>query len=81
MGTDNAGHKRFSALGRKEQCSKQKNITTTFGTSLFLTQYQMRYVIHMPPTTTDLAIDLMMVAYKNRQNETAVARANNSDLL
>ena len=51
----------------------------TFGKLLFLTQYQMRYVIHMPPTTTDLAIDLMMVAYKNRQNATKYTRANNPD--
>ena len=35
----------------------------------------------MPPITEDLAIKQTMVAYGNRQNPTAFARANNSDLL
>ena len=35
----------------------------------------------MPPNTKDLVINQMMVAYGNRQNPTAFARANNSDLL
>ena len=35
----------------------------------------------MPPNTTDLVIDQTMVAYGNRQNATAFARAKNSDLL
>ena len=41
----------------------------------------MRYAIYIPPNTKDLAINLTMVAYGNRQNATAFARANNSDLL
>ena len=41
----------------------------------------MRYAIFMPPNTKDLAINQTMVAYGNRQNATAFARANNSDLL
>ena len=35
----------------------------------------------MPPNTKDLAINQTMVAYGNQQNATALARANNSDLL
>ena len=41
----------------------------------------MRYAIYMPPNTKDLAIKHTMVAYGNRQNATAFARANNFDLL
>ena len=41
----------------------------------------MRYATSMPPNTKDLAINQAMVAYGNRQNATAFARANNSDLL
>ena len=41
----------------------------------------MRYAIYMPPNTKDLAINQTMVAYGARQNATAFARANNSDLL
>ena len=33
---------------------KDHFITTTFGTSLFITQYQMRYSIYMPLNTKDL---------------------------
>ena len=72
---------RFSALRKKRAKLKTKNITTTFGKSLFLTKYRMRYAIYMPPNTKDLAIKQTMIAYENRQNETAFARANNSDLL
>ena len=50
---------------------------TTFGKSLFL----MRYAIYMPPNTKDLAINHTTVVYRNRQNATAFARANNSNLL
>ena len=39
----------------------------TFGKSLFLTKYRMRYAIYMPPNTKDLAINQTMVAYGNRQ--------------
>ena len=49
MGTDNTGKK------AREQT---KNITTTFGKLLFLTQYRMRYSIYIPPNTKDLAISL-----------------------
>ena len=60
---------------------KTKKITTTFGKSLFLIKYRMRNAIYMPPNTKDLAITQTMAAYGNRQNETAFAGANNSDLL
>ena len=53
----------------------------TFGKSIFVITYRMRYVVYMPPDTKDLAINRAMVAYENRQNATAFARANNSDLL
>ena len=60
--------KRFSVLRKKEQSSKQKNITMTFGKSLFLTQFRMRHAIYIPPNSKDLAINLAMVAYGNRQS-------------
>ena len=41
----------------------------------------MRSAIYMPPNTKDFAINLTVVAYENRQNAIAFARANNSDLL
>ena len=41
----------------------------------------MRYAIYKPPNPKDLAINQTMVAYGNRRNATAFARANNSDLL
>ena len=44
--------------------------------SLFLIKYRMRYAIYMPSNTKDLAINQTMVAYGNRQNATAFARAN-----
>ena len=79
--TNNARNKkRFSVL-RKKIKAKNKKITTTFGKSLFLIKYQMRYAIYIPPNTKDLAINLTMVAYGNRENATTFARANNSDLL
>ena len=53
----------------------------TFGKSLFINKYRMRYAIYTPPNTKDLAINQTMVAYGNRQNATAFARANNSDFL
>ena len=81
VGTDNAGHKKIFCPPKKKQSSKQKNVTTTFGKPLFLTQYWMRYVIYIPPNTKDLTINLAMIAYGNRQNETTFARASNSDLL
>ena len=58
-----------------------KIITTTFGKSLFLTHYRMRYAIYLPTNTKDLVINLTMVAYGNRQNAITFTRANNSDLL
>ena len=60
---------------------KTKNITTTFGKSVFLTKHRMRYAIYIPPNTKDLAINPTKSAYGNRQNATALARANNSNLL
>ena len=41
----------------------------------------MRYASYMPQNTKDLAINQTMVADGNRQDATAFARANNSDLL
>ena len=73
--------KRFSVLRKKRAKPKTKNITTTFGKSLFLIKYRMRYVIYMLPNTKNLAINQTMVAYGNRQNAIAFVRANNSDLL
>ena len=74
--------KRFSVLRKKEQILKaKKNVTTTFGKSWFLTWCRMRYAIYIPPNTKDLAINLWMPAYGNRQNAITFARANNSDLL
>ena len=58
-----------------------RNITTTFGKSLFLAEYRMRYAIYIPQNTKYLAINQMMVAYGKQQNATAFARANNFDLL
>ena len=60
--------KDFLSSEKKEQGYKQKDITTTFEKSLFLTQYPMHYEIHIPPDTKDLAINLTMVVYGNRQN-------------
>ena len=73
--------KRFSVLRKKRAKLKSKTITTSFGKSLFLIKHRMRYAIYMPPYTKDLAINQTMVAYGKRQNSTAFARANNSDLL
>ena len=72
---------RFSVLRKKRAKPKAKKITTTFGKSLFLIQYRMRYAIYMPPNTKDLAINQTMIVYGNWQNATTFARANNSDLL
>ena len=73
--------KRFSVLRKKGAMPNTKKITTTFGKSLVLIQYRMRYAIYMLSNTKDLAINQTMVAFGNRQNATAFARANNSDLL
>ena len=73
--------KKIFCLPKKRAKPKTKKITTTFGKSLFLLIYRMRYAIYMPPNTKDLAINQTMVAYGNRQSATAFARANNSDLL
>ena len=58
--------KRFSVLRKKEQCSKQRNTTTTFGKSLFLTQYRMRNAIYIPPNTKDRVINLTMETDKTQ---------------
>ena len=82
METNNAEHRKdFLSSEKKSRAKNEKNITTTFGKSLFLTQYRMRYAIHIPLDTKDLAINLTMVAYGNRQNAITFTRANNSDLL
>ena len=73
--------KRFSVLRKKRANLKTTNITTTFGESLFLTQYRMRYGIYIPLNKKDLAINQTTVAYENQQNATTFSRANNSDLL
>ena len=79
--TNNARKKRFFVLRKNRAKLKNKKITATFGMLLFLIKYRMRYAIYMLPNTKDLAINHTMVAYGNRQNATAFARANNSDLL
>ena len=66
---------------QKPATQEEEKITTTFGKSLFLIKYRMHYATYMPPNTKDLATNQAMVAYGNRQNATAFARANNSDLL
>ena len=68
-------------------CSPEKrarlgnNFITTFGKSLFITHYRMRYAMYIPLNAKDLTIDLTMHAYGNRQIAIKFARANNSDLL
>ena len=69
--------KKFLSSKKREKL-KPKNITT-FGKSLFLTQYWMRYAIYIPPITKKFILNLTMVAYGNRQNAITFARANNSD--
>ena len=71
----------FSVLRKKRAKLKLQKKTATFGTSLFLNKYRIRYAIYMPPNTKDLPTNQTMVAYGNRQNATAFARANNFDLL
>ena len=41
----------------------------------------MRYTVYIPLNAKDLTIDLIMLAYGNRQNAIKFTRANNSDLL
>ena len=72
--------KRFS-VRKKSKTQNKKNITTTSGKSLFLTQYQMRYAIYITPNAKDLVTNLTMIAYGNRQKAITFAWANNSDLL
>ena len=74
--------KRSSVLRKKKSKAQiKRKLTTTFGKSLFLTQYWMRYAICILLNTKDLAINLTIVAYGNRQNAIMFARANNSDSL
>ena len=79
--TNIARKKKVSVLRKKRAKLKTKKIATTFGKSLFLIKYRMRYAIYIPPNTKDLAINQTMVAYGNRQNAAAFTRANNTDLL
>ena len=46
--------KRFSVLRKQRAKLKTKNITTTFGKLLFLTQYRTRHATYIPPNTNDL---------------------------
>ena len=71
--------KRFS-LFRKKQSEKQKKNIDDFR-NVGVSKYRMRYAIYMPQNIKDLTINQTMVAYGNRQNAKAFARANNSDLL
>ena len=67
MGTDNAGHKKnFLSFAKKAKLKANK--------------YQ-QLLIYILSNTKNLAINLMMVAYGNRQNAPAFARANYSNLL
>ena len=79
--TNNAKTKKIFCPPKKRAKLKTKKLTTIFGKSVFLIKWRRRYAIYMPPNTKDLAINQTMVAYGNRQNATAFARANNSDLL
>ena len=65
----------------KKTKPKTKENNDDFWKVVISNKYWMRYAVYMPPNTKDLAINQMMVAYGNRQNATAFARANNSDLL
>ena len=72
----------FSALWRKRARPWNNFITTTFGKSLFITQYHMRYTTYIPLNAKDLTVvDLTMLAYENWQNAIKFAGANSSDLL
>ena len=80
--TNNARNKKdFLSSEKKSKAKNKKKITRTFGKSSFLLKHRMRYTIYMPPNTKDIAINQTIVAYRNRQNATAFARANDSDLL
>ena len=65
--------RRFSVLRKKRAKPKTKELTMTFGKSLFQIEYRMRCAIYTPPNTKDLAINQTMVAYGIRQNMTAFA--------
>ena len=73
--------KRFSILRKRWARPRTYFVTVTFGKSLFITQYRMRYAIYLPPIAKDLTIDLSILVYGNRQNAMKFARANNCDLL
>ena len=77
--TNNARNKKDFLSSKKK--AKTKKTMPTYGKSLFLIKYRMRYTIYMPLNTKYLAINQTMVAYGNRQSATAFALANNSDLL
>ena len=71
--TNNARNKTVFCFPKKKKSKKQK-IPTTFGKSLFLIKYRMRYMIYMPLNTLDLAITQTMVAHKNRQNSVCTSK-------
>ena len=79
--TNNPRNKKDFLSAQKKSKAKNKKITTTFGKTLYLIEYRVRYAIYMPTNTKDLAINQTMVVCGNRQNAPLFARANNSDLL
>ena len=72
--------KKSSVFWQKRVRPRKYFITMTFGKLLFITRFRMRYAIYIPPYDKNLALNLAMVAYGNRQSAIMFARANNSDL-
>ena len=60
--------KRFSVLRQKRARPRKYLITMSFRKSILITQHRTLYVIYIPPDEKDLAINITMVAYENRQN-------------
>ena len=81
MGTDNAEHKKIFCFSKRKSKAKIWKCNNGFRKVDILKLIPKRYAIHIPPNTKDLAINLAMVAYGNRQNAITFARANNSYLL
>ena len=46
----------------------------TFGKSLFLTQYWMRYTIYIPPNAKDVAINLAMGCLPAKRNKVRTSK-------
>ena len=68
METEIVGYKKIFCFPEKGAKLRNNFITTTFGKSLFLTQYRMCYAIYIPPNAKYLTIDLTMLADGNRKN-------------